>query len=95
MVARLPPHERPARPARIRIDALLNLFFARMLGQSEHEDEGDGQWCQAGPGCDPQCIGRGVVAEGREEDGAKDGSEFETLPYTRNDTLHMSERADR
>jgi hypothetical protein len=58
---------------RLCIASLVGLFFSSMHGQSEHEEEGDHQWCQAGPGRDPECVGREVVAEGREEDRAQDG----------------------
>ncbi len=43
-----------------------------MHGQSEHEEEGGCQGCQAGPRGDPQCVGREMMAEDGNEDGAED-----------------------
>ena len=41
-------------------------------GQSEDEDEGRGEWHEAGPGGDLQRVRREVMAEGREEDRSED-----------------------
>ena len=43
---------------------LVSLFFSWVHGKSEHEEESGCQRCQAGPGGDPQCVGRQVVVEG-------------------------------
>ena len=49
----------------------MSFFFPRMLGQQEYENERGCQGDEADPCNDPESVGRRVVFEQREEDGAE------------------------